>query len=1142
MKCKLNSKILCLVVALLLLDGLTIGGLMAKTNSLTNDTSRMLPLTEVLDKISQKYEVIFSYESQLLQEVEVDFVFKNGETIDSVIDRLFSQTNLRYKTIGQKYYVIHQNEKVGNKPSKKGDDKIEQIQKLDHQRTLSLKNIQQFGSSMIPSIIDLISEIRVSGQVTLANGDPLIGVNIQVEGTFDGTTTDLDGNFTIDVPEGSRLVFSYLGMETQTIEVGNQKTLNVIMKEVTSQLDEIVVIGYSSQTKESLTGSVSTLKSADLEQAPTSTFEQSLRGSIAGIQASALDGAPGSNTEVRIRGIGSITASSEPLYVIDGIPIQAGSLATNDNDGASSNIMASINPNDIESISILKDAASTAIYGSRGANGVILITTKQGNSGKATIDLKTLVGFNSQASRNILKPINAAQYTELFLEGYINRGDTPERAQQRFDALFTQLVDPSTGKPTDTNWLDAITRTGVTQSYDLSARGGTDKVKYFMSGNFMDQESYIIGYGFRRFGTRTNLEYKVNDYITISNNISLSDISSTTSFDEGSFNNPFKNTLELSPLIPIYDEQGRFNAEHANYFPLGGANPVGSLSGDDLWSTQTSRIIDNFAVSAKLLKNLTFRSQWNFDILSINESQYLNPRYGGGRNSNGYAYEATTDSKTWVGTQTLDYNFLLGKSNNFNILAGYEAQKTSIESHNASGTQFPNDKVRTLNSASADFTIGGSRSEYTFLSMFTRANYNYAGKYFLSGSLRRDGSSRFGSDKRYGTFYSIGASWILTRESFLKDISSIDFLKLRTSYGLTGNASIGNFPSQGLYTYGQDYDGSPGGIPSQIGNPDLTWETQNNFNIGLDFGLFNRVDGTVEYFKRVSSDLLLDVPISSTTGFTSLTQNFGEMTNSGLELTMNTDIINNKNFRWSIGFNATFIKNKITKLPENYVDDAFRREEGLDFQSYYLYNWAGVNQENGDPQWYTDASKTEITTNLANAERFLDGKSASPDVFGGFNTSSSYKGFSFSANFMYSSGNYVFDSRARGSLGDGRLTPRSTASWLYENRWVPGKTDALVPKFIWGGRSGSNEPFNSRWLYDGSFIRLKDLTIGYSIPERVTSTLKVNSARVYVRGTNILTFTKDADLYIDPEQAINGNYLALTPAMKTISFGIDIQL
>jgi len=1068
-----------------------------------------LSIEEFFKEIQSNSDYYFFYKDDVLStDKKISLKLKDVE-VSTILNKAFSKTNLTYKINGNQIVVRKAAVDI-NKTS------------------LNLKE-------------EAAQENEVSGTVVDTDGIPLMGVNILVKGTTVGTQTDFDGNYSIMAPQDGVLVFTYLGMLTKSIAVGDKSVIDVVLEENAAALSEVVVVGYGTQKKEALTGSVSIVKSDELEQAPTSSFEQSLRGSVAGIQASALDGAPGSNTEIRIRGIGSINASSEPLYVIDGIPIQAGSQATNDNDGASSNVMASLNPNDIESISILKDAASTAIYGSRGANGVILISTKQGKTGKATIEFKTLTGFNSQASKNILKPLNAAQYTELFLEGYINQGDTAEEAQARLDSRFTQQIDPSTGEPTDTNWLDAITRTGVTQSYDLSVRGATDKVKYFMSGGYMDQESYIIGYGFKRFSTRANLEYKASDYITISNNIAISDITSSTAPDAGSWNNPFKNTLELSPLIPIYDEEGQYNAEHNNYFPIA-SNPVGSLSGDDLWETKTSRIIDNLALSVNFLKNLVFRTQWNFDILSINESQYYNRRYGSGLDYNGYAYEATTTNKTWVGTHTLDYNFALADTHFFNFLGGYEAQQTTRESHWGSGSNFPNDIVKTLGSSSAEFSVGGNRSEYTFSSMFLRANYNFDSKYFLSASIRNDGSSRFGADNRYGTFYSVGASWNVTKEDFMDDISFVNLLKLRSSFGVTGNAAIGNFASLGLYNYGQDYDGSPGGSPLQLGNPDLTWETQENFNIGLDFGIFNKVNGTVEYFNRVSSDLILDVPISQTTGFTELTQNYGEMTNSGLELTLNAELINKNDFRWSLGVNTTLIKNEITKLEEDYTDGAFRREVGEDFQSFYMYDWAGVDQTNGDPLYYTDASRTTTTNDIGDAERFMVGKSATPDFFGGFNTAFSYKGFSLNANFMYSYGNYLFDGRARGTLGDGRLAPRSTATYLYENRWVEGKTDALFPKFMWGGQSGSNQANVTRWLYDGSYIRLKDLTFAYNFPEKITSYLNLNSIRMYARGTNILTFTKDKDLYIDPEQAINGRYNGMTPAMKTISLGLDIQL
>lgn len=638
------------------------------------------------------------------------------------------------------------------------------------------------------------------------------------------------------------------------------------------------------------------------------------------------------------------------------------------------------------------------------------------------------------------------------------------------------------------------------------------------------------------------MEFEATDFLTVSNNLSVSNLNSNTFFDGGSWNNPFKNSLELSPLIPIYDEQGRYNGEHDNYFPMGGANPVGSLSGDDTWQNTQLRIIDNFAVTLRPTDDLTIRSQWNFDVLSLDETRYQNPRYGGGKDDGGAAYEANTTIKTWVGTQTVDYNLYFGEKHSLNLLGGFEAQETTRETVSASGTQFPNDKLRTLNSSSAEFAVSGALSEYTFLSLFSRVNYDYDNKYFLSASVRRDGSSRFGADNRWGTFYSIGGSWIVNRENFMADVDAVDLVKIRSSWGLTGNAAIGDFPSQGLYVYGQDYDGNPGGSPSQIANPNLGWETQQNFNIGLDFGLFERLNGTVEYFRRISSDLILDVPISRTSGFTSLTQNFGEMANYGVELSLNADIISKNQFTWNLGFNTTFLNNEITKLTENFVDGAYRREEGEDFQSFYLISWAGVNQSNGNPQWYTDETKTEVTSDVGEASRVLDGRSATPDFFGGVNTRLQYKGISLSANLIYSYGNYIFDGRARGSLADGRLTPRSTATYIYNNRWTPGKTDALAPRFIWGGSPGSGERSNSRWLFDGSYMRLRDLTLAYNLPQSLISPLNLGSIRVFARGTNLFTVVKEKNLYIDPEQAINGTYTGQTPAVRTISFGVDIQL
>ncbi len=746
------------------------------------------------------------------------------------------------------------------------------------------------------------------------------------------------------------------------------------------------------------------------------------------------------------------------------------------------------------------------------------------------------------ASNNLLQPLNREQYTQLFLEGYTNGGDTPAEAQEKLDSRFQQLTDPLTGRPTDTNWLDAITQTGLNQSYNLSGSGGTDNMKYFFSGSYFDQESHIIGTNFQRFSGRANLEFNITKNITLSNRMNIANTDQNGMVDGSAWANPLYNAYLLSPLIPIRDEQGRFNADHKNYFPMGGNNPVGALSGDDERSTSQVRLMDNISLDVKFLKDFTFKSQWNFDIIQIDEAQYKNQRYGDGRNSGGYTQESNLIDKNWLGTQSLSYSKTLGGNHDITAFVAYESQKNTRKTLYGYGEEFPNDKLRTLASAAAAYDASATRTEYTFVSLISRLNYAYKSKYFIDASFRRDGSSRFGSDNRWGNFYSVGAAWTISNEPFIANLDAISYLKLRSSYGLTGNAAIGNFPSIGLYGFGRDYDGAPGGEPSQIANPALTWESQENFNIGLDFGVFQNVSGTVEYFSRVSSDLILDVPISFTTGFENLTQNFGEMKNSGLELTLNVGIINKEDFTLDVGANITFLKNELTKFGEPFTDGTKRRVEGEDYQSYFLYGWAGVDQSNGNPLWYTNSSETTTTSNINDAERYLIGKSATPDQFGGFNIDVRYKNLSLSTQFAFSAGNYIYDINGQFLHGDGRLTPRSTTVWAFENRWVPGKTDALLPQHEWGDRKGGQTANSSRYLHDGTYGRLRNLTLSYNIPTDLISRLQLRSARVYMRGVNLLTITKEKDLFLDPEQAINGVANGLTPAIKTISFGIDVGL
>lgn len=978
-------------------------------------------------------------------------------------------------------------------------------------------------------------EITVSGKVMDETGEGMVGVNISIKGLTRGTITDINGNYSLKAPANGTLVFSFIGYMDKEVAIGGRTVLDLPMEVNVETLSEVVVVGYGTQRIEEFTGALEVIDSRKLEQIPAASFQDALQGNASGLQVTSSDGAPGAGISVRVRGIGSISASNEPLYVIDGIPVTSGSVSETDfgNGGRSSNVLSSINPNDIENLVVLKDAASTAIYGSRGANGVVLITTKSGKAGKAKIDLKTQVGFSDYAFQNLLQPLNREQYTQLFIEGYVNAGtQTAEGARALFESQFPENAN--------TNWLDEITQTGVTQQYDLSAQGGTENLTYFVSSSYFSQEGTVVNNKFDRYSARVNLNAKLTEKLSLTNNLNASFFEQRGITDGTRWQAPFYLSYLMAPTVPVRDDQGRFYGDHT--FFMGGNNPAGHLH-DDRRELQQSRIIDNLTGSYKILDNLVFKSAWSVDILNVDEFIFDNRRYGDGRNVNGSANEAATDIINWLGTQTLTYNRTFGNGHNFDALIGYEAQKQTREVIEAAGEGFSHPELRTLASAANPTFASSTRTEFSFSSVLSRLNYDYNGKYYASFSLRRDGSSRFGAENRWGTFWSVGGGYTISEESFMSGLSFVDLLKLRISYGTTGNAGFDNFGWAGLYGFNNEYDGRPGAIPSQVANQALTWESQENFNIGLDFALLKgKLSGSAEFFNRVSSDLLLDRPLSLTTGFRTINENVGDMKNTGVELSLNANIIDKPDFKLSAGGNITFITNEITLLPDAILDGTKRREQGRDFQEFYLYGWAGVDPANGDPLWYTDSTKTETTNNINNAERFYDGKSATPDFFGGFNLNVSYKGFYLTTLFNFQIGNYVYDAPGWVIHGDGRFTPRSTSTWAFENRWTTPGQEALFPQHRWGGNQSSNTQNSSRYLYDGSFIRLKNINLGYDFPANITDKLGLRSLRVYSSVSNLWTWVADENLHFDPEQTINGVFNTVTPISRTVSFGVNFGL
>ena len=1005
-----------------------------------------------------------------------------------------------------------------------------------------------FWALLLLPLWGLAQQRTLSGKVLDENSEPLPGINILVKGTTVGTVTNVEGNYQLSVADDAEtLVFSSVGYVTEEVTIGNQSIIDMSLTPDVQSLSEVIVDGYGTKRKEELTGSINVVDSESIQSVPTPSFQEALQGTSPGVQVVANDGAPGAGVAVRIRGIGSINASNEPLYVIDGIPITSGngSISTTDFDNGerSANPLAAINPNDIESLVVLKDAASTAIYGARGANGVVLITTKSGSSGAAKIDVRARVGFSTPAFNNLLEPLSEPQYRQLYTEGHVNAGNFDTEAEA-LDFYNQQFPDQA-----NTNWIDEITQTGVAQDYNASASGGNDKFTYFVSGNVLLQDGIVINNKFDRYSSRANVSANLTDRLTLTNNLTLSYFNQRGITDGARWQAPFYVGYLMAPTVPVFDEQGRFYGDHQSFF-MGGNNPRGHLTDDERNREQT-RIIDNLSVSYKIFDNLTLTSAWSFDLLQVDDFIFANARYGDGRNVNGTSQEATADQLNWLGTQTLNYGNPFGGVHNVDVLLGYETQKVKTDQldYLAEGFSHPS-LIHPSVGANPQAQTFFSRSEYTFESIFSRVSYDYDQKYYLTGSLRRDGSSRFGPEVRYGTFWSVGGGYALSEESFMQGVTFVDFLKLRASYGQTGNANIDddnvdtddNYLWAETYGFAREYDGNPAAAPLSVGNPIHTWESQNNINFGLDFtGFNNRVNATVEYFVRQSTDLLLNRPLSFTTGFREQLSNISDMENRGIEIQVNGDVISTPDFTLNVGANFTQITNEITRLDEAIVDGTKRREEGRDFQEYFLYGWAGVDPENGDPLWYTDATKTETTNEINNAERFYDGKSATPDFFGAFNLKAQFKGFTLAGQLNYQFGNYLYDNVGWVIHGDGRFTPRSTTTYAFENRWTTPGQEALFPQHRWGGNQSSNQRNSDRYLFEGDYMRLRTLSLAYNFPSSILPD-QLRSLQLSVLANNFWTWTKDDDLYFDPEQTFSGVYNTVTPINKTVSFVLNIGI
>ena len=971
----------------------------------------------------------------------------------------------------------------------------------------------------------------VRGKVTEDGKKPVANASVLVKGSTLGTKTDDNGNYTIAVPANARVLsFTALNFEAQEASIGSKTEINVVLTATVSDLQEVIVTGYGTTKKAANTGSISIVKAADIENLPFSSVDKALQGKVAGLQSVASSGQPGASQAILIRGASSINASSAPLWVIDGVPVNAGDASRLQTTG---NLLSTLNPNDIESISVLKDAASQSIYGSRAANGVIVITTKKGKGGKTKFRFDTEIGSSDVAYQNPrYLPLDANEYINLTRTGLINAGASPAQTS----SIAASLGE---GNGINFNWYDNVMRIGQQRQLNLSAEGGNDKTTFFLSGGHFFQEGTSINSQLARNNLNVRITNKATDRLNLNFNMNVGNVSQRAPLAGGAFGNPLLSTYFLLPTYSAYKADGSYN-----YVLNSGLHNTIALADQDKRYLRQTSARGSLSADYKIFENLKFRSVYGIDYNNLEEDQYNNPNHGDGLATNGRSFAYYTRYFNYVWTNTLDFNQNITRNGDLSTSTqiGYEAQKSAGYFSSLQSQQFPPSLSLVWPASGASPTTASATiSEYTFESQFASTNLNYQNRFVLSGSFRRDGSSRFSKNNRYGNFWSIGGTWNIDREKFMNNQKIFDQLKLRSSYGVNGNAGIGNYESPALYGFGANYNQLPGSAPSNVGDPNLTWELNKPFNIGLDFSVLkSRINVTLDWYIRKSQNLLLSVPLSTTSGFGSATRNIGAMENKGLEVSINIVPVQTKDFRWDVDFNFANNKNKVTSLPNDadIVSGAFIYREGVSINTFFLREWAGVHPGTGDPLWY-DTDKRGASSSVypgANA-RILAGQSL-PKYFGSLTNAVNYKGFTLSAQLYYSFGNQVSDGWRSYYLGSGfgagfNKVKRQLDAWT-----TPGQvTD--IPRYVYNGNKAfqNSSTFN---LNDGGFVRVRDIQLGYNVPKAKLEKLKLGTANIYVRGTNLFTWVKDKNLPFDPEQGTGSTSNLNVFIPKTVTVGLSL--
>lgn len=996
-----------------------------------------------------------------------------------------------------------------------------------------------------------IDNVKIKGKVVDETGAPLPGVSVKVQGTSTGTVTNIDGQYDITVPQGASLVFSYIGYTAQTVETANKTQINITLKPdaAATKLNEVVVIGYGTQRKTDLTGSVASVSGRDLDKTPVTGADQMLQGRVSGLQLTQSDGQPGSSTSIRIRGTNSINSGNEPLYVVDGF--------------AGVGNLSSINPNDIQSIEVLKDASSTAIYGSRGANGVILITTKKGKAGQNTINFDAYTGVQNISNKQPM--MNATQFAQYLNDYYTQYNAANPTTAKALPYTASQVGDFGTG----TDWQKELYRTAPIQNYQLSFNGGTQEARYYLGLNHFDQDGIMKNTGFRRELIRLNLDRNIGKKIKMgfSSQISYGKQAvdaSKTGVGYGSAGG----ALNMNPIIPLYDPTGMYTFQNNPIAYVGVyGNPVASVvnSKDNL---NNSRALINTFGEYEFLPGLKFKASFGIDYNNGTEKRYLPSTIYIGQATGGAAYSSTATSYSWLNENTLTYSKELNKNNALDALIGFSAQEFKTDSYDASSQNFFTDNLGTDNLAIGSNTLTPTSNTYknTIASFFGRINYRLMNKYLFTFTMRSDGSSRFGLTNKYGYFPSGAVAWRASEEKFIKDIKQISNLKFRASYGVTGNQEIGSYQSLSQYIInGYSLGTSPvrvvGASSNNISNPNLAWESTASFDVGADLGLFNgRISLVADYYHKTTSNLLLSVSIPQSSGFSSILLNAGKVANQGFELSLTTEIIDAKDVKWSTTLNYAKNQNKVLDMKgtNNILvgsTGAYIVTNGLapsilrvgeSIGSFYGYHFDGIwqNQAQINAAGRTGVVPGDAIIRDLNGDKIINGDDreiigqASPKFTYSINNTLSYKNFDLSIFAQGVQGNKILNVTRYSH--NGGTTNNQYVEMV--NAWHGEGTSNTLPRaFSTTERSAG---VVDRYLEDGSYLRLQTISLAYNIP--VSQKSKVfKTSTVYCTVQNAYTFTHytgyNPEINSYGAQSLNSGTQNLNPGSQNLNLGADIN-